>query len=77
MKNAYHNLIIGSLAFTLLWVTMATDYLNNAMEPEIISSHHAPPRLERVSSAQAGAYHHWSSEDIGRSMVPRARTIQW
>ncbi|NNF47654.1 MAG: hypothetical protein HKN69_12880, partial [Desulfofustis sp.] len=62
MKNAYHNLIIGSLAFTLLWVTMATDYLNNAMEPEIISSHHAPPQLESVSSAQAGAYHHWSSE---------------
>ena len=77
MKTVYQNVIMGVLAFTLMWVTMTTEYLHHAVEPEIIDTRSIPPGLERVSSAQAGAYHHWSSEDIGRTMVPRARTIQW
>ena len=77
MKAVYHNLIIGVLGFTFLWITMTVDYMNTAIESEIINSSHPPSRQEMMTSAQAGAYHHWSSEDIGRTMVPRPRTVQW
>jgi hypothetical protein len=76
MKNAYRKAMISVLAIALLWVTMATTFTSTVIQPHLVVTP-SSPSLERVTSAQAGAYHRWSSEEIGRGMVPQVRNAQW
>ena len=74
MRNAYHSLITGVLVLSLLWMVTAVDFRTSAADSGLINSPQSP---EAVAGAQAGAFHLWTSEEIGRTLVPRLHTVQW
>jgi hypothetical protein len=76
VKNLYRNVIMSILGLILLWTTIASTLSNSAITTHLVITPASPP-LERLTSAQAGAFHRWSSEEIGRGLVPRVRTVQW
>ena len=76
MKNLYRNATMSVLGFILLWTTIASTLSNSAITTHLAVTP-ASPTLVRLTSAQAGAYHRWSSEEIGRGLVPQVRTVQW
>ena len=76
MKSVFRNTLISVLALSFLCATMAATFTSTALQPHLVITPASPP-LEHLTSVQVGAYHRCSTEEIGRTMLPRARTVLW
>ena len=77
MRNAYQHVMIGVFTLIILWVALTTDFHLGLGRPMGKISQSSPPHSENLANRQTGPYYHLVSEEIGRSMVPSARSLQW
>jgi hypothetical protein len=80
MRNAYQHLMIGLLALALLWSAVATDVLISSKDETARIAPPSSPTVEITAGAgghQPAPCYQYISEEIGRTMVPRPRTVQW